>query len=293
MPLQSIAIANFKSFGDFVIAHSVLHRVAEGSKQRVRLISTSHVRDLNAILPVDVCVTLMSAGEGRIPALYDVRKRGTLAATRSALSLRREFRSIERGRDETLAFDVVGVRERFISGNWPLAGPRRVASNIYDTYRQFLGERRITIVSAPAPACNGVARTVGIFPESRHVAKRLTDQALSVIFDRVARTGMEARLFILDGDVRPKPGYPGVQDIPRNFASLASALTSVDCVITADSLPGHLAEYLGRPVFVASPAPNEYWLPQKCFASRHWGVFADPAGLASSLDRFFAQPAAA
>jgi hypothetical protein len=290
MSTQSIAIANFKSFGDFVIAHSILHRVEKRAKERIRLISSSHVRDLNAILPADVCVTLMNSGEGRVPALYDVRKRGTWAATRSALSLRREFRSIGRAADEALAFDVIGVRERFIAADWPLLGPPKVSANIYETYVQFLGERQIATVAAPPPARGGIARSVGIFPESRHIAKRLTDQVLSVIYERVARTGMDARLFILDGDLAPGRGYPGVQNIPRDFQSLASAISSVDCVISADSLPGHLAEYLGRRVFIVSPLPNEYWLPQGCFASRHWGVFADPTGLASSLDTFLAQP---
>jgi hypothetical protein len=98
--------------------------------------------------------------------------------------------------------------------------------------------------------------------------------------------GLEAKLFILDGDISPLVRHPRAVTISRNFESLASAIRSVDSVISADSLPAHLAEYFGRPVFVASPAPNEYWLPYGCFRQERWGIFHDEAQFGASLDGF-------
>jgi hypothetical protein len=288
MSIQSIAIASVKSFGDFVIPHSVLHRVEVPARNRIRLISCSHVEGLNAILPDDVRVTLVDSGGGLVPALFDVKQRGTSAAIRSALSLRREFQRIERDHDEILVFDVLGARERFIGGRWPVIRPRKMGRNIYDTYFQFLAEQEIRAAASPLSKRRTAARSLGIFPESRLIAKRLTAPTLSVIFERAAAAGLDAKLFILEGDLPPQREYPCIVNISRNFASLADAIKSVDCVISADSLPAHLAEYFARPVFVASQAPNEYWLPHECFTAKHWGIFGNRTGFRASLDRFFA-----
>jgi hypothetical protein len=134
----------------------------------------------------------------------------------------------------------------------------------------------------------GAIRSLGVFSESRLVEKRLKNSTLSIIFDRAASVGLDATLFILEGDVPPEREYHRVVHIPRNFASLAAAINSVDCVVSADSLPAHLAEYFARPVFVALPIPNEYWMPYGCFTAKHWGVFGTPAAFSTSLDGFFA-----
>jgi ADP-heptose:LPS heptosyltransferase len=285
-----MALATLKSFGDFVIAHSTLRRIEASARSRIRLIAGDHVAGLHALLPADVPVTLVDSGpERRVPALFDLRRRGLPAAIRSAFSLRRELARLGRRAGETLAFDQLGVRERFIAGRWPLTGPLEKADNIYETYRRFLSGQRIEIASAPAPVRAAVPRSVGVFPEAGRIAKRLTAGALTVIRERTGRAGLETRVFILEGDPSPSGGQCDVVTIPRNFESLMAALLSVGCVVSADSLPAHLAEYFARPVFVASPVPNEYWLPEVCFAKRYWGTFEPEVELAASLDRFLAE----
>lgn len=286
MPTQAIAIASAKSFGDFVIAHSVLHTVAEPETDRIRLIAGSHLKHLNDILPDDVCVTVVDTGEDRVPAVFDVKKCGVPAAVRSALSLRRVFQRLERRHaGEQLAFDILGARERFIAGGWPLVSPRRRASNIYETYTQFLRERGMARANPKTHDAHTRAESVGIFPESRLVEKKLGAATLTAILRRAGRVGLDAKIFILEGD-SPGADLPEVVHIPRDFRSLAAAIHSVDAVVSADSLPAHLAEYFGRPVFVATPVPNEYWLPHACFKDRHWGVIGNTAEFAVVLDSF-------
>lgn len=285
MSIQSIAIACAVSFGDFVIAHSVLHRIEDQAKTRVRLIACSHLGDLNAILPTDVPVTFVESGENRVPAVFDVRKCGARAAVQSAFSLRGRFQKIARRKNEVLAFHVLGPRERFIAGRWPVIAPRTRFENVYETYSHFLGEQRIKTLTAPSLRAE-IPRTVGIFPESRLAKKRLLAPTVSIIFDRVKQAGLEPKLFILDGDPVPHGNHYAVVNIARNFESLAAAIRSVDCVVSADSLPAHLAEYFIRPVFVALSGPNEYWLPYGCFTDKRWGIFEDRAEFSSSLDRF-------
>lgn len=292
MASPTLAFASVKSFGDFVIARSVLHRVADHDKHRVRMIACSHVEGLNAILADDVRIAFVDAGR-EVPAIFDLKKRGVFAAVQSALSLRREFQRIERDPNEALAFDTLGVRERFIAGHWPVITTRNKGWNIYETYLQFLADQQIQASAAPLPQRTAGVQSVGIFPESRLIEKRLDDAAIALIYERAALAGLAAKLFILEGDLALQRKFPSVVRIPRNFDRLADALKSVDAVISADSLPGHLGEYFARPVFVACPAPNEYWLPHRCFTTRHWGIFREHKDFAVSLDRFFAANGAA
>ena len=167
-----IAVASAKSYGDFVIAHSILSTVAGPDLGRVRLIACPHVRELEAVLPRRVPVTWVDTAEPNVPALFDVKKRGAWAAARSALRLRREFKKARRDR-EILAFDAIGFRERFIAGDWPAVTVGNKAANIYHAYSRFLSEHHVAIQSAEAAPAPTVARRAGIFPESRLARKQL------------------------------------------------------------------------------------------------------------------------
>jgi len=292
MSITSIAVACAVSFGDFVIAHSVLHRIEDQARHRVRLLACSHLRELNAILPSEVPVTFVQSGENRVPAVFDVKKCGARAAFQSALSLRRRFQQTARRENEVLAFHALGVREWFIAGRWPVIAPRRRCENIYETYAHFLRDQEIGTLAAPSLHV-GTPRTVGIFPESRLARKRLLAPTLSIILERIQHAGFEPKLFILDGDPVPQENHSAVVHIRRDFDSLATAVKSVGCVISADSLPAHLAEYFVRPVFVALSHPNEYWLPYGCFTDKRWGIFENRAEFSASLDQFLLQSRAA
>ena len=292
MPISSIAVACAVSFGDFVIAHSVAHRIENHSKTKVRLLACSHLTDLHAILPTDVPVTFFESGENRVPAIFDLRKCGARAAVKSALSLRRRLQRVPMQKREVLAFQSLGVRERFIAGHWTVIAPRMRLENVYETYSHFFAEHDISTLAAPSLHVKK-PRTVGIFPESRLIKKRLLAPTLSIIVDRVTQAGLESRVFILDGDLVRQEQQDVVVNIPRTFQSLAYAIRSVDYVISADSLPAHLGEYFTRPVFVALADPNEYWLPHRCFTHNRWGIFNNRANFSSSLDRFLSESTAA
>lgn len=288
--MQKFAVVTTKSFGDFVIAHAVLHSVEASARNRVRLIACSHVRELGAILSDDLRVTFLALREDRVPAIFDVRKRGISSAVESALWLRRALRRVPREPGESLAFDGLGLRERLIAGDWPtVALPR--SRNIYETYSQFLAGRGIPTREAKLPQRSRAARSVGIFPESRLAAKTLDTATLSTIVDQAARAGLQARLMLLDGDPSTAPTGARIVRVQKNFKSLAAAIESVDCVVSADSLPAHLGEYLAKPVFVAAAFPNEYWLPRGCYTGAHWGLFPNPVEFCTSLGRFFRQSA--
>jgi len=280
-----IAVASAKSYGDFVIAHSILSTVTGTDVSRIRLIACPHVRDLEAVLPRRVPVTWVDTAESNVPALFDVKKRGAWAAARSALRLRREFKKARRDR-EILAFDAIGLRERFIAGGWPAVMVGNKAANIYHAYSRFLSEHHVEVRAAAASPAPAGARRAGIFPESRLARKQLSAEVVARILDGIAAAGIDASVFIMDGDSTSSRESPSVVAIPRSFASLGAALRSVDLVISADSLPAHLGEYYSRRVFVASLYPNEFWLPPACFAAGRWGLVHERAAFSRSLNEF-------
>ena len=117
-------------------------------------------RDLGAILRDDVRVTFLDLRDDRVPALFDIRKRGIARALESALWLRRALGQLPREPDETVAFEGLGMRERLITGRWPVVAMRRTGK-IYETYARFFAERRIPNREVRVPRSKGPARTVG------------------------------------------------------------------------------------------------------------------------------------
>ena len=77
-----------------------------------------------------------------------------------------------------------------------------------------------------------------------------------------------------------------VTKVPRQFSLMANAVRAARVVISADSMPAHMAEYFGVPVFVMSPSPNAYWLPKSCIDSGRWSLFSDPVATTEGLARF-------
>jgi ADP-heptose:LPS heptosyltransferase len=56
---------------------------------------------------------------------------------------------------------------------------------------------------------------------------------------------------------------------------LVEVISNSDLVISADSLPSHLSEFLHIPIFVSTPAPKPYWLPKSSYKTSGWATFSD------------------
>ena len=61
--------------------------------------------------------------------------------------------------------------------------------------------------------------------------------------------------------------------VPRQFSALRDAIASTSLVFSADSLPAHMAESLGKNVFVLTPRPNDFWMPHSVFVHRRLALF--------------------
>jgi ADP-heptose:LPS heptosyltransferase len=219
--------------------------------------------------------------------VFDIRKKGFLHAASSAFALRRLLNSVDN--ESVLVMPESTFRERFIGGVRSfLALPK--ADNIYKAHRKFLEENlaiKQHVSMANKFSANTGQRRVVICPYSRVLAKNIPEHLIVEMVNECIHSGFIPEVLLLEGEKLDQSTKAlNVRTIPRSFLSLASALSEYSCIISADSLPGHLAEYFYIPVFVVKRAPNTYWLPLSAFDAQHWGVFDELNQLKSRLNRF-------
>jgi hypothetical protein len=223
--------------------------------------------------------------DGGYPAAWDIKRRGIGAGLRSVWSLRQRFKSLPA--DCALLFDQSGWRERFL-GLSHRCETLQPAPNVYQAYRQTL--RRIGLSSggdAPEPQLPGLAGdpVIRIYGQSRVAAKTLPADVVSRIARQIGTMGLRCEVIALGDEKTEVAGEVPVRRIERSFQALIDSVRTCAAVVSADSLPGHLADYLGKPAHVISPLPNEYWLPLSCFITGSWSVFDDERAFSQWLRR--------
>ena len=283
-----ISLVSLKSFGDFIIARWALQRLGTATSD-VSIIIGDHLIDLDAALGSYFATYYIRHCEGGVPAMYDIKKLGALRGIRSAFHLRYLFSELNLPSNSMLIFDKTGLRERFVASAYPTRDLPK-AQNIYLAYQQLLGLES-GIASQPTSVGQSVlSKSVGIFPGSRVLAKNLPESVIKNLLHTCVIQGMRPTVYILDGEGANLPlSLKSVTILPRRFDAMASAVRSVDAVISADSMPAHMAEYFGNPVFVVSPKPNQYWLPLSCIANNHWALFDDIFTESGKLNNFLEQ----
>ena len=285
--MHEICFLQLKAFGDLVIANAAATRVAAADRSRLTLAIGRHLRPLcDAIRPV-IGVIDVATAEAGVPSIFDVKRHGIPAAGRSAWQVRSAVARAPINGSATLLFDRFGWRERFIAGGRQMAVMSVDTPNIYLGYERLLKGAGFTL--SPIPERGAVTRQhLGIFPGSRIAAKNLPVPLVIELMSNAKSRGIRTTLFLLDGE-RPdleSSGLPHVV-VSRQFSALREALASTDAIVSADSLPGHLAESLGIDVFVLTPRPNEFWMPRSVVAHGHWCLFDEPS-LPQRLGAFFA-----
>lgn len=284
---SGLAFVLVKAFGDLTIASSVLRRVPLEERQLCSLLIAPHLADLCALLAPGCEVEVLNTGN-ILPPLFDLKKHGLRAVLKSAFELRHALAHAARGR--TLVFDRLSYRERtIVGGRAALPIGAHLAPNVYTAHEAFL-ERTLPGIALTRPLTPWQGRraspSIGLFPYSRVAAKDVPAALMNSMARRCLDHGAEPVLFLLEGE--QYADLPGIRRkvVPRRFASLAQAICDVDGILSADSLPAHLAEYHERPAFVASPVPNAYYMPPSTFAEHHWGLFSQENELLTRLDCF-------
>lgn len=274
--VRNICFLQVKAFGDLVIANTVAERVRTEDQSYLTLAIGQHLLPLcDAITPKMRVVELETAETG-VPSIFDVRRNGVPAALKSAWQVRQAIARAPVARDSLILFDRLGRRERFLIGDRSAIGMETQTANIYQGYDAMLAAAGFNLKPI-VPIASNSRRRVGIFPGSRLAIKNLPADLVADLLRVIDRAGSASELFLLDGE-RPDLEASSLPYtiVPRQFTALRDAIASMDIVISADSLPAHLAESLQVPVFVLTPRPNEFWMPRSVWTQKRWCLFDDP-----------------
>lgn len=288
-PQTMLDFVCIKSYGDLTITAAALRLLSPTDSERCGLLIANHLSDLSVELAPNCVTKTLDNGESGVPAFFDLKRCGLRAGFISARKLRRAV--LGASAKPTLVFDRISWRERYLIGKHE-AVELPAANNIYAAYESFMAHTFPSASFSPASVTMNSKSLalptsyVGIFPCSRVSAKTIPAEVVAKIVRICNNNGIDPVIVLLNGEVFPILQGVRCERILRRFDAINSKIGELHAVITADSLPAHLAEYSNRPVYVVSPKPNEYWLPASAFRGDHWGLFADADAMTESLGRF-------
>jgi len=156
-------------------------------------------------------------------------------------------------------FDRMGWRQRFLAFGRHSTDIISGKPNIYLDYEAFMGIEEVPSYELASPSFKG---RIGIFPDSRLVSKRIPESLLERIRETLKILGYQ-----------PEIVYTGAHSEINTFEALIEKIIAFDAIVSADSLPAHMAEYFGRPMFVMSSVSNDYWLPKTAYLQGGHALF--------------------
>lgn len=279
-------IVTLKAFGDFVIAcNASKHIQTVNAMDAPKVVAGEHVRSLASALGVDRTIQFIGDDSWTdVPAAFDVRKRGVLSAIRSLKNLRNRIDALPANME--LVFDHLGWRERFIGRGRLLQSLSGESGNIYLAYDRFFESLGYGILKTYPEVKHAVSRAI-IIPGARMRYRQIPAPVLSELAAQLRQHSLDISVIVLEGELIDLPAGIHVKKLPRNFGELVAAVKECDLVISADSLPSHLSEFLGIPVFISTPSPKPYWLPRSAYLTNGWATFADIQPLRSWLNNNF------
>lgn len=258
-------ICSFKAYGDLVIACRVLRAVNSAD---YGLLAGSHLAALLSAIQYPGVFRLVECGKA-VPSFFDMKKCGLWHGLLNGVLLKwRIF--CARGQNGPLVFDRLGVKEKFLTFGVNAEQISRGQPNIYLDYLDYFGADPVLIVN---PAPDNSVRTIAVFPDSRLVQKQIPDDHIEKIRSLAREKGLSVSI-IRVGKPMHFADEPDVFWVD-GFDALLDKIVNADSIVTADSLPGHIAEYVGKPTFVFTPVRNDYWMPFSCYVNGDFACFGD------------------
>ncbi len=241
----------------------------------IQLYAGSHISGLlNALGPGKQHVRLIGPSDMTdVPAAFNVRLNGKMAALRSLISLRCALAPL--ARDHQFVFDQLGWREKFIAGRGKPLCLDQDYKNIYLAYEEFFRQGGYTLIPQRASMPTSSIKNAVIVPGSRVRSKVIPAPVISTIREKLLLNGISTTVLLIEGEPIDVPADVKTVILPRFFNLLIEALRESDLVISADSLSAHLGEFLEKPTFVLNNAPNSYWLPKSAYLTGANATFSE------------------
>lgn len=243
---------SLKSYGDLVIACNAL------SKENISdygLLAGTHLHDLIGAIGYSGRMQYIDTGI-TVPALFDFKKKGFVDAAISGINIYKYIHNAIQAQD-TLIFDKINIRQKIIAAGFNKESFACGAPNIYEDYQRYLGLK----LNSEILRFEEVGKSVLVFPDSRISNKKINEQLQAQIAYKIISSGRQATIVRIGQQASQVSKYTYTERWLSGFNNLVEVIKAADGVVSADSLPAHIAEHLKIPVFVCNPTPNDYWLP--------------------------------
>lgn len=260
---KKIVFTSFKSYGDFVILLTILKKFDVSYK----VLATSHLLPLFKSMNLNINIVFFKINENYIPSIFNFKKDGFWKALISFIKIKL-FLYKNLSKVDLLVFDKYSFREIFLS----LSHNKKFIScskfnNIYLNYESFINKKFIFLLQK-----KDLKNNIAIFPESRDKNK-----LLPVTFVKELVVYLESMNFIVTTIIVDKLLLDKFNDCNAklNINSFDGLIKNIKAnnVISADSLPSHIAEHFNIPNFVYVSKPNEYWMPYSCYTMHNWDTY--------------------
>lgn len=241
-----------RSFGDFTIALGVISK-SKSTSSAYRLIASVHLEPLfhaltQHIPTLQLKVEFVDVGiRNKILGAFTNK---FLINTESLSELRRLKDVVdELARDSEVMFEQ-SRRQWIIRILMPSQGCIHAHGNIYDSYsNHFNVDENELIFQAPSSSNRSQSKVI-IFPESRKPTKQLGPATVDCLIRELKSEGKSPELAFYKTQPYSADAKVNLHD---SFSDLLELIQSADEVVTADSLPGHLAQLMEKPHRVYYP----------------------------------------
>lgn len=151
--------------------------------------------------------------------------------------------------------------------------------NVYDSYARLVGVN-LGALYFSAPELPLHPRIL-ILPESRKRTKMLAPSLVTAIASRCLEKGAGVKTAFFKKILFATPGE---QDVHVHFIDLIRLIQEADLVLTADSLPAHLAQFMAKPHLIIYPnTVSAEWLTP--YAREHH-MYATFSTIGSHLEHY-------
>lgn len=279
---MSKALVFLRSFGDFTIAISVLRKssILEGYD----FYASKHLEPLyidlkNSLPDIDLNIHFIDLEiKKKVFGFFTNKHSIELHSFRELMNLRRWVRGMSNG-------DVYFEQRRkqwmiapYMGKTFPYI--HKKSRNIYQSYFQHFGvEQGLLSIHNPA---RSELKKILVLPESRKPSKSFKRLFIHQLTKSLLGQGFE----VTTGFFKKLPFQTeGKFAVHVAFADLIHLIKEADLVVTADSLPAHLAQLLGKPHFVYYEAkPNQEWTTPFCNLNKAFGEMGDLSSLQTYLN---------
>lgn len=202
------------------------------------------------------------------PDAFNIKRKGLKKAVDSLFQLKNALKPF--CKEEFILFNSYDFRWKFINPTKQFQAVRSRHENIYQAYyERFSLSFDLNRINVEAP------KKISIFPDSRQQQKCIPFSTVISLQNTLNKFGIESKV-ISNREIKSPLSMAINID---TLEGLILEIKNADFVITADSLPMHLARFYSVPGWVILNRPNPFLLPPETIKLKRWSLFYDDSSL--------------